>query len=328
MSKPLVSIIIPLYNSESFVQECIESAINQTWIEKEIIIIDDGSTDRSLEIARTYQSEMVLVYQQENKGASAARNFGLSKSRGKYVQFLDADDFLSTNKIEAQVLLLEQFPGYIAHCQTIYYHSDTGIKIADSLKRWYTRKWDDPIEFIRRLFDKQDDHAETGGMIQPNAWLTPNELIKKAGKWNERLSNDDDGEFFTRVLIECKGICFSENGKNYYRKFSNSCSHLNLSRQLTENGFKSMLEATNLKYEELLPLLGQKYVDKIFVGHYAQIVQATYPKYKYISQDAMKRFRTLSNKRIHYSGGPISTLIGRFIHWKIIRYINFFRFKI
>src|SRR5580698_4662849 len=97
---PLVSIIIPSYNSENHLAETIKSALSQTWVNKEIIIIDDGSTDSSVQIAKGFESN-VKVLVQKNKGASAARNAGLKEAKGDYIQFLDSDDLLSPDKIEA-----------------------------------------------------------------------------------------------------------------------------------------------------------------------------------------------------------------------------------
>jgi glycosyltransferase involved in cell wall biosynthesis len=113
-----VSIIIPLYNSEKYIAETINSALNQTWENKEIIIIDDGSTDKSLVIAKSYERVNVIVISQQNKGASAARNVGIKNSKGDFIQFLDADDLLSTDKIEAQMKIFEQYGNdIIVSCQ-------------------------------------------------------------------------------------------------------------------------------------------------------------------------------------------------------------------
>ena len=99
----LVSILIPAYNADQWVANTIRSALNQTWREKEIIVVDDGSTDRTLEIARKFESKSVKVVTQENCGASAARNRAYSQSQGDFIQWLDADDLLHSRKIEAQL---------------------------------------------------------------------------------------------------------------------------------------------------------------------------------------------------------------------------------
>src|ERR1700722_17022843 len=102
-SKPLVSILIPAFNSEKWIAGTIRSALAQTWDRKEIIVVDDGSTDRTFEIARQFESHTVRVVTQINQGAAAARNNAFSLSRGEYIQWLDADDLLAPDKVATQM---------------------------------------------------------------------------------------------------------------------------------------------------------------------------------------------------------------------------------
>src|ERR1035437_4941027 len=104
--KPLVSILIPAYNAEEWIGEAIQSAIGQTWSRKEVIVVDDGSKDRTAEVARRFASKEFLVVSQENQGAAAARNHALHLSQGDYIQWLDADDLLGLDKIERQLAAL------------------------------------------------------------------------------------------------------------------------------------------------------------------------------------------------------------------------------
>ncbi len=103
---PLVSIIIPCYNSVDFISECIDSVLDQNYQNLEIIVVDDGSTDGTLEVISRY--ERIRVISQSNSGACVARNRGLKLSKGKYVKFLDSDDFLEPGVIKAQVELSEK----------------------------------------------------------------------------------------------------------------------------------------------------------------------------------------------------------------------------
>lgn len=107
MTSPLVSIIIPVYNAEQFLAEAIQSAINQTYGNTEIIVVDDGSTDKSYKIACKYKEAGVTIIQQGNKGGSTARNRGLEAAKGKYIKFLDADDVLQADAIEIQLSHME-----------------------------------------------------------------------------------------------------------------------------------------------------------------------------------------------------------------------------
>src|SRR5436190_23533225 len=103
---PLVSILIPAYNAGQWISQTIQSALAQTWKRKEIVIVDDGSRDNTLAIARQFESPEVLVVSQSNQGAAAARNKAFSVCQGDYIQWLDADDLLTPEKIEKQVALI------------------------------------------------------------------------------------------------------------------------------------------------------------------------------------------------------------------------------
>ena len=105
---PLVSILIPAYNAEPWIADTINSALRQTWPRKEIIVVDDGSRDQTLQIARQFASEDVSVVTQENQGAAAARNKALQLCQGDYVQWLDADDLLSREKVTGQMAAAQE----------------------------------------------------------------------------------------------------------------------------------------------------------------------------------------------------------------------------
>ena len=106
--KPLVSILIPAYNAEKWIGYTLQSAVNQTWPVKEIIVVDDGSRDRTAEVARGFASKNVKIVSTENRGLSGAVNNAYKLCQGEYIQELDADDLLSPDKIERQLLALQE----------------------------------------------------------------------------------------------------------------------------------------------------------------------------------------------------------------------------
>lgn len=110
MKQPLVSILIPCYNSESFLAETLACCVNQTYPNIEVVVVDDGSSDGSLQIAKSWESrhENIHVYSQLNRGAASARNLAFKKSKGDYIMYLDADDLISLNKIEDQIKTIKQ----------------------------------------------------------------------------------------------------------------------------------------------------------------------------------------------------------------------------
>lgn len=95
-----ISIIVPIYNAEKYISKCVDSIINQTKKELEIILINDGSTDKTEEIIKSYQDKRIKYFKNKNQGIGKTRNFGIEKAKGKYIMFLDSDDFLEKNACE------------------------------------------------------------------------------------------------------------------------------------------------------------------------------------------------------------------------------------
>ena len=112
----IVSIVIPLYNKGFIIHKTIKSVLEQTFTDFEIVIVNDGSTDSSFEIVSQISDERILLIQQENKGAAAARNLGIEKATSNLIAFLDADDFWYPNHLEELVKLYTDFPNCGMYC--------------------------------------------------------------------------------------------------------------------------------------------------------------------------------------------------------------------
>jgi glycosyltransferase involved in cell wall biosynthesis len=221
--QPLVSVIIPLYNTEKHIEQCVNSVLNQTWPNIELIIVDDGSIDSGPQIIKKFEGEKVKIITQANQGASAAKQNGLSQASGQYIQYLDADDLLDSDKIERQVIALLKEPNKIAVCKTVHFFGDD---IKDHIKEednFFLAYLNEPLNFLIKLYGGFD---LSGGMIQPNAFLTPKAIIDKAGPWNSSISPcpDEDGEYFARVIVNSEGIIYDPDVFNYYRKTNNKNS--------------------------------------------------------------------------------------------------------
>ena len=177
--KPLVSILIPAYNAERWIAETIQSALRQTWPRKEIIVIDDGSTDQTLPITREFASKELLVVTQPNQGGSAARNHAFSLSQGEYIQWLDADDLLAPDKIALQMEVADE----CASKRTLL-SSAWGYFLYRPHRASFNRSplWADlsPLEWLVRKW-------ENNAHMNPATWLVTRELTEAAGPWDPRL---------------------------------------------------------------------------------------------------------------------------------------------
>ena len=232
---PLVSILIPLYNAEKYLSECLDSVINQTYKNLEIIIVDDGSKDNSLAIAKDYEKRYkhIKVYSQQNSGASAARNKAFSHAKGEYIQYIDADDLLHPDKIRLQIektAEIQKNTLFFGKCE--YFYNDKLNILKRDLNIYHHNDFY-AYEFLNMMWL----NAEA---LPPLSYLVHRSLIETAGGWNEELSNNDDGELFTRVILASEHIVFVPESISYYRMDTPNSLSKDISRQALLSYVKSI----------------------------------------------------------------------------------------
>src|SRR5438477_5078181 len=206
---PLVAILIPACNAERWIGDTIQSALAQTWPRAEVIIVDDGSRDRTFQTARQFASKTVSVVTQENQGASAARNRAFELSQGDYVQWLDADDLVAPDKIARKMEAAEEVGSkrtLISSAWAYFIYSQNRAEFVP------TPLWCDlaPVEWLIR---KMGQNLQ----MPPATWLVSRELTQSAGPWDTRLTFDDDGEYFCRAVRASDGIRFIPEARIFYR---------------------------------------------------------------------------------------------------------------
>jgi glycosyltransferase involved in cell wall biosynthesis len=207
--KPLASILIPAYNAEAFLADTVRSALAQTWQRKEIIIVDDGSRDGTLALARTFESATVKVLTHPNQGAAATRNRAFAEAQGDFIQWLDADDLLNPDKVQLQM----ERAGREANPRRLYSAGWAYFIYRPGQARFQpTPLWEDltPLEWFTRKLE-HNLHMQTA------TWLVSRELTAAAGPWNTQLLGDDDGEYFARLLLASDGVRFVPGSRVYYR---------------------------------------------------------------------------------------------------------------
>jgi len=230
----LVSILIPAYNAERWVQQTLEAAIGQTYANKEVIVVNDGSRDGTLEIVKRFESARVKIVDQPNAGGAAARNTALAHAQGDYLQWLDHDDLLATDKISEQMKHVQKIGDeqrlFSGSFSTFYFCPDRGRIATGPLLRGLS-----PLDYFYTKFE-QDEWLHT------TCWLVSRQLTERAGPWLDLRSPDDDGEYFCRVVAASSGIVFVPTAKSYWR-VGNTAS-FSYSRESSVASLRAMLEST------------------------------------------------------------------------------------
>lgn len=185
MAEPaLVSIIVPCYNAERFLVETLESAFSQTYPCTEVVAIDDGSTDRTAEIIRSYGNRVRAEFG-PNRGASAARNCGTALARGEFIQYLDADDLLLPEAIERRVKVLQATGADVAYSdwEKLIERAEGGFEIGERVAR--------RIEDV----DSSPTIASLDFWAPPAALTYRRSIVEKVGGWKEWLPIIQDARF-------------------------------------------------------------------------------------------------------------------------------------
>lgn len=202
-----VSVIVPNYNREALIGETISNLLAQTMPPHEIIVVDDGSTDKSADVIGSF-GEKVKLIQQSNQGPGAARNAGLRIATGEFVQFQDSDDLFSLNKLEAQAKLLE----------------DTGADIAFS--PWVKLKIEGQQAALENHVLQQGMPAEKLGLAcwWLRGWSTVfqsllfrRSFLNRVGLYKTDLILGEDGELFFRALTSAPRVVFTDSALTLYR---------------------------------------------------------------------------------------------------------------
>lgn len=264
---PKVSIIIPVYNSEKYIKECICSVLNQSHKNLEITIINDGSTDKSFEIVQTFQDSRIKLLSQKNRGAASARNLGLHHASGELIQFLDSDDILDKDKIKEQITLYNNEKN---KDNTLYIGAWNIIKdgkilspSSNQIEVWHD--YDNPMEILL-------DFIFNNCCMPHHSYMIPQSLIKISGLWNETLSMNDDGEYMARIISQSKKIKFSPRSLSFYRSTPNS-----LSKRISPKAATSQIKSLIMTSE----VLKEYHSPRTQEGIYQMITSNIYKLYPY-----------------------------------------------
>lgn len=310
MNTPLVSIIIPVYNAAPYLKETVESTLNQTYPNTEIICVNDGSSDASDVILKSFESKIKIIFQQ-NSGQCASSNTGIRNSSGKYIKFLDADDILDEKHIELQIKAIEGKDDYIASCEWGRFYNDNPLSAVFTPETVW--KDMDPMVWIKSAMQQRSD------MMPGWLWLIPRSLLDKAGYWDERLNLNNDFDFSIRLILASKGIRFAKEAKIYYR----SGIGLSLSRNISQKSCFSCLLSNDLGTEKILEYENSAHTRRLCANRYQDWIYRIFPKNPTFIKESEKRIKELGGSDRKLEGGRTFKLIMFFVGWKLAKRIQF-----
>ena len=196
---PTVSVVVPTYNRAHLVGRAIQSVLNQTYQDFEIIVVDDGSTDNTEELVKSFNDPRIrYIRHDQNRGGSAARNTGIKMARGEYIAFQDSDDEWLPEKLEKQMRVFENAPAEVG---VVY----TGFWRIEGDKRIYI-----PSDKISRKEGNIQGELLKGNFVTTQATVLKKECFEKAGMFDQRLPRFQDWELFIRISKYYEFKCIDE----------------------------------------------------------------------------------------------------------------------
>ncbi|NPE27573.1 glycosyltransferase family 2 protein [Methanococcoides sp. SA1] len=206
----LISVVIPLYNKELYIKRAIDSILSQTFQEFEIIIINDGSTDRSAEIVESIIDKRIILIHQKNAGISAARNAGIKKANGDTIAFLDADDEWLPNFLETIIRLQQKFPD-----AGIY---GTGYEVcfpSSIVKRIYEKEKGERV--LDSYFGESVKFRHT--IFNSSSFASPKEILLEVGGYSNGVKWSEDGLLWGKIALNYP-ISYSPEVCSIYHQYS------------------------------------------------------------------------------------------------------------
>jgi glycosyltransferase involved in cell wall biosynthesis len=294
MQRPSISVIIPTYNAAKYLNTCVKSVLNQTFKDFELLIIDDGSTDHTKEIVTAFDDRRLKYFYQKNQGKSQARNYGIFRSCGKFISFLDADDFYYKTKLKYLLDFLNNNSHVGCVAGSVRRISENGQII--SAKKHKNNKL---INIKDLLF---------GNSINVCSTLIRSDYVKKIEGFDIRLKRGEDWDFHYRLALSGCSIIVKKDIVCAYRFRQNAIDKTN------DMYCRSMIEVTKKMFEnEALPDKLKELKNHALSSTYLRLSARSY------ASNNMMLGMTNLQKAIQFDPALIESnhrkILSRFVNW-------------
>lgn len=307
MSTVQISIIIPAWNAERYIAETLDSLLLQSFCDFEVIVVDDGSTDETVAVVNAIQDSRIRLFTQTNSGQSAASNFGCRQARGRFLKFLDADDLLNPEHLEAQFKAVTNYPGHLASCNWGYFRDDPRTVVAR--KEHVQRDYSSGLEWLVDCLTVDE------GMMGAWLWLIPRDVWNRCGGWCEELSLNNDFDLSIRLLLNSAGVRYAPDALYCYRKGVIG----SLSGVYSRRGLQSALRTTQLGTASLLNAEDSPRIRKICADRFQDWLFQFYPQHADLVAAAEAAIAELGGSDKLPGGGLGQKLLTPILGWKAVR---------
>lgn len=225
----LITIVINVYNREKYIKKCLDSIVNQTYKNLEILIVDDGSTDNTVKICKSYKDKRIRIISGKNTGISLARNVGIDNAKGNYLYYVDSDDFIELDTIEYLYKLIKKYNVDIATCVSKHIHNyNIKKEIREEKEKIISSR-----EMLVKILIDTDDAVDI--------W---NKLYKKEIFGNLRFKNRiiSDMDFMPKLIMRTNKIVYGNQLKYYCLKHKNSITGIKTRGDRMIDMYKVILE--------------------------------------------------------------------------------------
>lgn len=305
-----VSVLMPCYNAEAYVAEAVESVLNQTFTDLELIVVDDGSTDNSLSVLKIFQDPRLQIIEQDNHGQCHAANTAFKASQGQLIKFFDADDILSPEFLEKQVAAIVHDSSEIAMGEWARFYGDDPSEAVFHNRPMYRDA--KPQEWLTQ------EWMNARPMMQCALWLIPRNILERSGGWDESLSLINDFEFFARVLLCADRIKFTPGARLFYRSGIDGSLSGHKSRRAVESAFNSLVQGTG----HLLAKSDAPDVRRACANVLRDFDYTYYPLHSDLRNLVQARVEQLGGSDLEPDGPPGFHHLRKFTGWRLARRVQ------
>mgnify|MGYP001196193873 CR=1 FL=1 len=260
----MISVVIPLYNKEAFIAETLESVLSQTYSNFEVIVVDDGSTDRSVAVVRSFSDDRISLFEKTNAGVSVARNYGVDQAKYPWIAFLDADDWWAPTFLEEVVKGFDQFP------KELIFATGRSRVFKDQVERYAHEMLPEEGTTSKMSYFKViSNHLP---LVNSSNVVLRKALFLETGGFRPGMRQHEDHDLWMRICAQNEVIFINENLSFYRKNIENSASQNKYSAKDFARYMQTMgevLPRLSNQDKKYFTLYTNTYISRSFLIHYS-----------------------------------------------------------